>query len=291
MDLPKLDCDVDLDALDFEVLPWLMNFGEFTNNELNNEEKPYKCDLCSKRFKRRYDLKKHRRTHTCEKPYECEICHKQFTQSSSLARHRRIHTGEKPHACEFCEKRFTESSALKNHKRIHTREKPYKCEFCEKAFGDHSALRDHRRIHTGERPFKCDFCYKSFITSGNLRVHNKRNHTGETSPVFVNATVKDSVLNPSSKCTEKLTPEKCFTCESCQERFSLHKELKEHYKIHHQDLGKRRQHSIKLDHSYCMKALDNIVLDHPYYKSAPRGPPKLPNLSRAKKTIDGNVIS
>ena len=29
LQLPKLNCDVDLDELDFEVLPWLRNFGEF----------------------------------------------------------------------------------------------------------------------------------------------------------------------------------------------------------------------------------------------------------------------
>lgn len=47
MELPKLDGDVDLDALDFEVLPWLMNFGKFTKNEEpNTEERPYKCETC-----------------------------------------------------------------------------------------------------------------------------------------------------------------------------------------------------------------------------------------------------
>ena len=37
MNLPALsdvNDDVDLDALDFQVLPWLMNFGEF-NREIN----------------------------------------------------------------------------------------------------------------------------------------------------------------------------------------------------------------------------------------------------------------
>ena len=31
--------DVDLDALDFQVLPWLMNFGEF-NREINKSMDP-----------------------------------------------------------------------------------------------------------------------------------------------------------------------------------------------------------------------------------------------------------
>ena len=88
MELPKLDYDVDLDALDFEVLPWLMNFGEFTDNEEDQpytEEKPYHCESCDKRFTRSADLKRHKRTHTGEKPYECEFCQKRFAQSSTLS--------------------------------------------------------------------------------------------------------------------------------------------------------------------------------------------------------------
>ena len=44
MELPKLEGDVDLDSLDFEVLPWLMNKSEFTDNEKqqgHTEEKPH----------------------------------------------------------------------------------------------------------------------------------------------------------------------------------------------------------------------------------------------------------
>ena len=98
MELPKLDGDVDLDALDLEVLPWLMNFGESesTNNEeqeaqlSHSEEKPYTCDFCDRGFSHRDGLKKHRRIHTGEKPYECDFCHKRFAQSSTLGGHRTI---------------------------------------------------------------------------------------------------------------------------------------------------------------------------------------------------------
>ena len=37
----------------------------------------------------------HQRTHTREKPYKCDICNKKFDKSSNLVIHRRAHTEEK----------------------------------------------------------------------------------------------------------------------------------------------------------------------------------------------------
>ena len=183
-ELSLVNDDVDLDELDFEVLPWLRNFGEFNiyedpdhdyanlrssvnsnetnNNDCENKDKSwidsnqkkeqFQCDVCFKNIATKGSLKIHKRIHNREKPYACEYCEKQFNQSSDLKRHRRIHTGEKPYGCEFCEKSFTTTSHLTEHRRIHTGEKPYACEFCEKTFAYASALKKHRRIHSVEKP-------------------------------------------------------------------------------------------------------------------------------------------
>uniref|UniRef100_A0A8C3T3K8 Uncharacterized protein n=1 Tax=Chelydra serpentina TaxID=8475 RepID=A0A8C3T3K8_CHESE len=176
--------------------------GQHTSHD---EEKPYKCLDCGKRFCFSEKLSTHQRTHTGEEPYKCLECGKSFNKKPSLIIHQRLHTGKRPHTClDYgkscsksssliknarihtgerpckcleCGKCFCLKSTLNTHQKTYTGEKPHKCLDCGKAFRQNSYLIEHRRIHTGERPYKCLECGKNFICRSHLSKH-RRIHTG-----------------------------------------------------------------------------------------------------------------
>ncbi|NXB00908.1 ZN235 protein, partial [Cnemophilus loriae] len=48
------------------------------------------------------ELGVHEQLHDEEKPYKCSECGKRFSQSGHLKYHQRIHTGERPYKCGEC---------------------------------------------------------------------------------------------------------------------------------------------------------------------------------------------
>uniref|UniRef100_A0A3P9PW09 Zinc finger protein 646 n=1 Tax=Poecilia reticulata TaxID=8081 RepID=A0A3P9PW09_POERE len=80
-----------------------------------------------------------------ERPFRCDLCPRSYRHAGSLLNHKRTHqTGE--FSCTVCAKRFTNRAALRGHARIH-RNRKYVCTACGKAFRRASVLQNHQRLH------------------------------------------------------------------------------------------------------------------------------------------------
>ncbi|CDG49610.1 C2H2-type zinc finger protein [Cardinium endosymbiont of Bemisia tabaci] len=68
-----------------------------------------------------HNLITHASVYTIEKPYTCQICEKKFRRKATLQMHQRTCEGEGAHECDRCKKRFKRRGDLTKHERIHDR--------------------------------------------------------------------------------------------------------------------------------------------------------------------------
>jgi uncharacterized Zn-finger protein len=81
----------------------------------------YRCALCYKEFHEESVFIRHMETHLeqDERPFKCSSCDKRFGKKEHLQRHFLVHTGEKPFRCAICQKCFARKDTLKSHTIVH----------------------------------------------------------------------------------------------------------------------------------------------------------------------------
>lgn len=88
--------------------------------QLDKDEKTHVCDICGKRFSRKFNLNTHIKcVHSDEKDYVCSFCKRAFNHSSNLRKHiKTVHGTEKRLPCPLCKKPFKHADALSNHIKV-----------------------------------------------------------------------------------------------------------------------------------------------------------------------------
>ncbi|XP_054719715.1 zinc finger protein 236-like [Uloborus diversus] len=124
-------------------------YSQFIDNEFPNE-RPYRCDVCQRGFKKSSHLKQHLRSHTGEKPYKCNVCHHAFVSNGVLKTHLKTHSGIKAYNCDICDTSFTTNGSLKRHMCIHSNDRPYMCPYCQKTFKTSMNCKKHMKTHRYE---------------------------------------------------------------------------------------------------------------------------------------------
>lgn len=78
------------------------------HSTLGFEQLLFKCSHCEYTSAVRSQTEHHQLNHLPENqwPYACSTCGKRFKKKDNCRRHETIHTGEKNHACELCGAKF-----------------------------------------------------------------------------------------------------------------------------------------------------------------------------------------
>ncbi len=111
--------------------------------------KQYNCKVCQMRFRRNDVIKNHEATHHDRNSgFECSICSKFFKKRYNLMKHKETHTTLRAYSCPTCLKAFKTQDSLRHHVKIHLLIRKFIC-FCGSAFKRKDHLKKHKlRIHS-----------------------------------------------------------------------------------------------------------------------------------------------
>ena len=203
-----------------------------------NEDLPFACSYCSKRFPEKRHMQEHMLSHSDAKPFVCDTCGKAFARKRNLDRHNMMHTDERPFQCTICGNRFRERRYVKEHMLTHdkNRERLYQCELCGQKCINAQTLKSHMRIHDEDKRHKCHLCTATFSYSDGLKNHLVK-HSGKMPHKCVichrRFLVERALKKHMKTHKDKQNSARPFVCKVCQDHFARMDELIDHMKNEH----------------------------------------------------------
>uniref|UniRef100_A0A8D0HQE2 RE1 silencing transcription factor n=1 Tax=Sphenodon punctatus TaxID=8508 RepID=A0A8D0HQE2_SPHPU len=142
------------------------------HNKAGENERVYKCTICTYTTVSEYHWKKHLRNHFPRKVYTCLQCSYFSDRKNNYIQHIRTHTGERPYRCTMCVYSSSQKTHLTRHMRTHSGEKPFKCDQCNYvASNQHEVTRHARQVHNGPKPLTCPHCEYKTADRSNFKKH------------------------------------------------------------------------------------------------------------------------
>lgn len=191
------------------------------------------CPICGLVVANAYGLSCHLKRHNDDRPFKCELCSKAFILNHELQKHYLIHKPERPFKCNLCPKAFKHPQLLRIHIDTHGLNE-YQCKYCELKFKELISCRKHERNFHCKNKLKCNYCYKTFSEAKFKEEHMAFSHLKK--PIKKVKLLKDrkkSSLSNSFKCLDKNF--KFYPCKVCPERFQFRNEQLSHYQVQHKE--------------------------------------------------------
>ncbi|KAJ6640037.1 Zinc finger protein [Pseudolycoriella hygida] len=144
--------------------------------------KEFTCPNCPKTFKTRFELGSHIPTHSNFKPYCCQICSKGWKRRGDLRWHfQNVHP---KYLKNFMDYSYIEETNLDTDET-----KKYQCDMCSKLFGYKHSVKMHLFAHLNWKPFECRICSKGYRSNAHLRKHLKEHLEGDRAAPVTQLTI------------------------------------------------------------------------------------------------------
>ncbi|XP_053463320.1 RE1-silencing transcription factor isoform X2 [Nycticebus coucang] len=175
-----------------------------------DNERVYKCIICTYTTVSEYHWRKHLRNHFPRKVYTCGKCNYFSDRKNNYVQHVRTHTGEKPFKCDQCSYVASNQHEVTRHARqVHNGPKPLNCPHCDYKTADRSNFKKHVELHVNPRQFNCPVCDYAASKKCNLQYHFKSKHptcpnkTMDVSKVKLKKTKKREADLPDNNTTNE----------------------------------------------------------------------------------------